>query len=1362
MPEYSWLIIQEFRRQDRHILEQDEAYTPLRTLEETNRYIERRQQESMIPPTVCPRTPSPPNQTRPQTPSRSTTTGLGLASSFTHSPLSLRPSPRATPSRPIPAIALPVSDKRKGLESLSGSKRPPKSPFGQRHSLNQLEPPSYSLQSSTSFNIFSDNTDPFTIVAQTSPSAPSAAATEPLAVAEGEEDIYLQLQESDKAKFRALYTSRSSGFGGDLDAPNLKAKLDFPAMRRGLHAQDAKLREIWGTYEPMTTQELVMRFKDSLLASKTKKKEKPSKAKGPKEKQSRLGRPSSEKGKVSKSQRFLASEQKRTVTPASSVIGGTVQRRPSDIPQLYDGLMGPRVVHSVNTTGPSEIFATGLESLRESATIRYGAISDEHLVKLYRARSRLSDPELPRLGNQSRATREDTLYQQDSHLLSRWPQYRPPLSIGEVLALHAIAPADFWISPYQRFDDEEVASLYNSRRFLQHHLPRMFGTLSRKELLHRLVEQDRALAKVIEGYTPPFSHEEALKLPQHERDGHLKSDVYGKLSVRELQALRAHRKDLTNYLLPWNIRSRKALTEAFERQDVEMRAEDPTYEPVLLPTQVMSLPGPRADVVRDRLNSRRGTYAQVGRQALRALWAKRRHLTQSPAVPLSVSLFNVIKTLEEQDEVLLARDPSYVPELPLDSAPLKGRHARPAEFSAYKPKTDVYTSLSSDVLFLLCQSRSKLDNTTRIDIVNMSRTNNALIRYLEEQDENMRKVNPNYTPVLTTSRSGSCAGLLDKKSAQLICRLLVEDLARCLIAPTERRLLLSTIPDSRNLSRTWNGNLVAPSTTLQRLQDIIDYGALPTYTSSEDLLCGPRALSEALHTVRLRINAREGHEMPAEEITAEQMFALLFDEEGSPTIEYSRYVKERLAATGAVAGDNTYDIEMAAYMATSNLGIQQLAAVLELLAVRGDIGRRFSIGIVTAGHEIEYQGAVHQVPASAAVVGDDNLEVIWLYNDNAELSSEAEIGHWQGFGFIPDEDEADQAAALISNLGLSRQVRDDDIENSELRAYGQRDFRQPLVSTSYNRKISKRDCDRCRELRQDVPCKGYPCTNCVSSCVGCRRPEEQQHEASQAFNGAKLSVARLAQRVDATENSSGENDDVDDGGDDGDAPWTKPFYEWDEVDFRLAHDDPKRWLPEPEPEGKHYLVITVGRISSGGIGKLLRLLFGAPATAQKHERWLQRSNIPQWAHHLPDSQRPGGYNSVRRNFYLVMSRKGCLPIPTSANASNIASHPSLRALIDLLDNILRPNNPNIPLEINFLLRGFASFAVDAHMWGDYMPLSGLFDKFRAADQQNGTNILDRVYITLAVEPHTVDGVARWSLNFPHRTPGFHGFHGKLT
>lgn len=59
------------------------------------------------------------------------------------------------------------------------------------------------------------------------------------------------------------------------------------------------------------------------------------------------------------------------------------------------------------------------------------------------------------------------------------------------------------------------------------------------------------------------------------------------------------------------------------------------------------------------------------------------------------------------------------------------------------------------------------------------------------------------------------------------------------------------------LTRSWNGIMIAPSSVRQRLEDTLDYGFLPAPTSNKKLLCAPRGLAEALHTLKLRIRTRE-------------------------------------------------------------------------------------------------------------------------------------------------------------------------------------------------------------------------------------------------------------------------------------------------------------------------------------------------------------------------------------------------------------------------------------------------------------------------------------------------------------------------
>jgi hypothetical protein len=101
----------------------------------------------------------------------------------------------------------------------------------------------------------------------------------------------------------------------------------------------------------------------------------------------------------------------------------------------------------------------------------------------------------------------------------------------------------------------------------------------------------------------------------------------------------------------------------------------------------------------------------------------------------------------------------------------------------------------------------------------------------------------------------------------------------------------------------------------------------------------------------------------------------------------------------------------------------------------------------------------------------------------------------------------------------------------------------------------------------------------------------------------------------------------------------------------------------------------------------------------------------------------------------------------------------LRRFVALIDDLIRPNHPNLPFEVQWLLSGLAGFTVDMRNWGDYITNSGLFYKIWNADQINGTNILERCYILVATEVHVLDGIGNWSLNSPNPTPGWHIFPG---
>jgi hypothetical protein len=111
----------------------------------------------------------------------------------------------------------------------------------------------------------------------------------------------------------------------------------------------------------------------------------------------------------------------------------------------------------------------------------------------------------------------------------------------------------------------------------------------------------------------------------------------------------------------------------------------------------------------------------------------------------------------------------------------------------------------------------------------------------------------------------------------------------------------------------------------------------------------------------------------------------------------------------------------------------------------------------------------------------------------------------------------------------------------------------------------------------------------------------------------------------------------------------------------------------------------------------------------------------------------------------------------------------LRIFIEEFDrsHLLTSGNANLPIEIHFLIMGFAGFGADIYAWRGFLQLLEDWDDDETqAGRVHVPPLSERVYIVPCLEPDVVNGSAPWSL-----TPGtdytmqpqkyFHGFQRRF-
>ncbi|KAK5175498.1 uncharacterized protein LTR77_000637 [Saxophila tyrrhenica] len=523
--------------------------------------------------------------------------------------------------------------------------------------------------------------------------------------------------------------------------------------------------------------------------------------------------------------------------------------------------------------------------------------------------------------------------------------------------------------------------------------------------------------------------------------------------------------------------------------------------------------------------------------------------------------------------------------------------------------------------------------------------------------------------------------------------------------------------DTAVTRQSFNGGVVGSRAALGSLADTVWRHNFPQWTSSVGLLCGPNALAISIQhqllTLGLGLHRFTGHEL----------MRMIIPEYGLPgsTLENGDVTHDHLSeefiawfneehadkfSQDEEGADEALGQQLSEVTRVADLDYQQLVAILEVAFRNGRLPVRLGLGVESA--YVDEDGELHPALARIMWQPDGNSPIIWIHNNRA--LSRDEYNHWEGLGegtgsrfetafewglLVPD------AAALVK---ARQSWRNDAMQSITDRVRSIADRHRNGLSKRLN-KLRKfctpcRDGDRqqCKQVQDQEHCE-----NCADDPDDCDMPEDTMKLNWKAASELTAEDQRLREKVLASE---------------------------EELEmYRLA----RTYKPTLRPEGEHWLILGSARYSNGP---------GDPTIAQQVQTVInsvhqyvnvannpQDHGSPQVAGHL------AGLPTQR--YYQVISRHGTRPVPTQLGNLD---DPVLRGFVRFIHQLLDPNNVNnLPVEIHFVMFGLAGFSVGIEGWGDRT--RGFFKMLLDADQANGTNVADSVYLVFLAEPHVVDGIA---------------------
>lgn len=642
-----------------------------------------------------------------------------------------------------------------------------------------------------------------------------------------------------------------------------------------------------------------------------------------------------------------------------------------------------------------------------------------------------------------------------------------------------------------------------------------------------------------------------------------------------------------------------------------------------------------------------------------------------------------------------------------------------------------------------------------------------------------------YKPIILSEEENDGIRKIDVDKTRQILAALDQQIAKSDMFEQEQHLFEILLPSQEEMYASADGNMIGTKVAIMSLQQLFDYGAVPR-TGDFQVFHGLRALATSLHTERVCCHIREGWDFEElRPITPDMMHALLFgDTFNIPTMSYAVYI-ERMLGSYIPQFHNWFLTEKQAYQdgasMRNNPTIHQLAAIIDLLFECHLLNRQYALGVIYQGEPYDDKHP-EDIPSSAVIVGDASLPVIWVVRTkkgNSQINQMGDCTHYEGFGYVSDDnaEEMNFAQMRVASWGMRKIAIAESIAHTkDWRFNYDHSFDNPMKAIVDF--VKDRKCDNCKD-DFSKPCIGRPCGDCVETGRPCRplrhgnlmapfveikKPKilcVNKDVRESWWNG--LSTEERAKVEDAVKKAEKAHEAI--------IIKRNPFdwdfvdTQWEQNDMRLMDTSYKRWVAESEPEGPYYLVITCSRINSTtpNFHDLRhKCLFSSPEIARSHERLLLTGLHKEYKHLGATAERPGGRDSARRNMYLsYIDRPGFIGVFTEKGGSQRADE-SARAFADLIHELLALGRSNLPLEINFLMESFNGFCVGFEEMGWGVGCGGLYDVIQLEDRWNNTNILDRIYITVVVDPKLVDGQSPESLHYPIQTTGFVGFQGKIS
>ncbi|KJX92147.1 hypothetical protein TI39_contig5906g00003 [Zymoseptoria brevis] len=506
---------------------------------------------------------------------------------------------------------------------------------------------------------------------------------------------------------------------------------------------------------------------------------------------------------------------------------------------------------------------------------------------------------------------------------------------------------------------------------------------------------------------------------------------------------------------------------------------------------------------------------------------------------------------------------------------------------------------------------------------------------------------------------------------------------------------------------THNGGLWSLRETFASLQQTLNESFLPSHTSSIGLLCGVWAYTGSRVEWMRRMANRYPHQYERPDMSAEEMghqlMERLFENYdranpaanrvlGIPTQAYREYLDHRLApllAAGGTAFQDEYNYWLRMYDIDANLiGVLDDFANQEQL---GGVAPDFGIGVV-AGAFTNNSG--NEVPANARIVraGDPTVPHIWVHDYRA-LGQNGRAGaynHFESFARGGRLEEALEWGMTPGDLGLLSGRQRFDPRDPAVQAHQTEMDRLKAAARQAQRMVTERNdklarcCRRCQVLDR-LDCDGMP-GDPPKTCSLCKEHGDHCiHDRDLPMKPKFVTMTNYTKEISR--------------------PWDIPMTLDDRAKYYdLASDH----QPELEPEVEHHAVIVIGRMSS-------------------HRGWLAV------AANLGNSRRfqPA---AVRRLFAMSLARRGIMPVPVDMGGVQdnfLASH---FEFWHGPNGIMRPNNPNPPTEITYLLQGIAGFSTPITGW------IAFYLNIVQIDGQNQTNIANRIWLMFAVERRgVIDG-----------------------